>query len=87
MSMKVIGKEAVDYVSRKTNQPVKGITLYCTEPREGVNGLAVERIFISARSSMYGDCMALPLDTDIMVAYNRYGSVDFIQRVSVDKKG
>lgn len=36
MSMKVIGKEAVDYVSRKTNQPVKGITLYCTEPREGV---------------------------------------------------
>ena len=43
-------------------------------------------IFILHRC-MYGDCMALPLDTDIMVAYNRYGSVDFIQRVSVDKKG
>ena len=87
MSMKVIGKEAVNYVSRKTNQPVNGVTLHCTLSRNDVSGLAVDSIFVSSKSSIYSDCMALPLDSEIMVGYNRFGSVEFIQRVPVDKKG
>lgn len=38
---KVVGKQTVDYVSKKTGQPVKGVTLHLTYPDD--------RIIVSAK--------------------------------------
>lgn len=76
--MKIVGKRIVDYVSKKTQQPVKGISLQCITPRNDTEGLAVEQIYISEKSAMYADLKKAPLDTEINVFYNRYGSVETV---------
>lgn len=78
--MKIVGKQNVDYVSRKTNQPVVGVTLHCVCKNDRVNGEAVETLFVSAKSPMYEQCIAFPLGTEITVSYNRYGSVETIEK-------
>ncbi|MBD5451285.1 MAG: hypothetical protein HDR25_01460 [Lachnospiraceae bacterium] len=80
MSMKIVGKQKVDYISKKTNQPVVGITLHCVADTndERFEGKRVESIFISNRSLMYEQCLAFPLETEISVMYNRYGSVESV---------
>lgn len=82
--MKVVGKQAVDYKSKKTGNPVTGVTLHCTVPNDRVNGLAVETIFISGKSEQYEAADKLPLGSEIIILYNRYGQVDDI-RVTTTK--
>lgn len=78
--MKIVGKENVDYVSKKTNQPVVGVTLHCVGMSDRVNGEAVDTIYVSSKSPMYQQCLDFPLGTDIYVSYNRYGSVETIEK-------
>ncbi len=47
MKVKVLGIQAVDYVSRKTGNPVKGTTLHAAFKDSQVMGEAVSNIFVS----------------------------------------
>lgn len=81
MNMKIVGKQKVDYVSKKTNQPVVGITLHCVADvsnDERFEGMRTETIFISNRSAMYDQCAGFPIGSEISVMYNRYGSVESV---------
>lgn len=78
--MRIVGKQDVDYVSKKTNQPVTGVTLHCVGKSERVNGECVETIFVSGKSPMFQQCVNFPLGTEIAVSYNRYGSVETIEK-------
>ena len=77
--MKIVGKQNVDYVSRKTQEPVKGVSLHCTGTRNNVEGEAVETIFVSAKSGLYNEVAKMPVGTNIRVSYNRWGSADYIE--------
>lgn len=76
MRAKVLGKGVVNYVSKKTNQPVKGVTLHLGRTESAVEGLAVESVFISAKSDCFEKVAKLPLNSDVDVQYNRWGNVD-----------
>lgn len=77
--MKIVGKQDVDYTSRKTNQQVTGVTLYVTCPDSKVDGVRAESIFISSRSLCYPEVMKLPVGAGIEVYYNRFGSVEDVR--------
>lgn len=47
MKVVVLGVQTVDYVSRKTGNPVKGVTLHTKHKDSQVVGEAVANIFIS----------------------------------------
>ena len=47
MKVKVLGIQSVDYVSRKTGNPVKGVTLHSTFKDAQVEGESVSSIFVS----------------------------------------
>lgn len=77
MKFEILGKEKVDYVSRRTGQPVKGTNLHCTVlegGKTGVEGVQVERLYVKETI----DCSALAVGDAIDVYYNRFGSVDSI---------
>lgn len=76
MKAKLLGKGVVDYISKKTNQPVKGVTLHLGKSESGVEGIAVESVFISARSDVFEKVAKIPLNSDVDVLYNRWGNVD-----------
>lgn len=78
MVKKIVGKQDVDYVSKKTNEPVKGVTLHTVGESSRVKGLEAEQIFVSVKSPMYDDVVNFPLESEIAVSYNRYGSPESI---------
>lgn len=47
MKYEVLGTQAVDYISRKTGNPVKGMTLYVRYKDAQVHGDATANIFVS----------------------------------------
>lgn len=47
MKVKVLGIQALDYVSRRTGNPVKGVMLHSAFKDPQVRGEAVDGIFIS----------------------------------------
>ena len=47
MKVKVLGIQSVDYVSRKTGNPVKGVTLHSSFKDAQVEGESVSSIFVS----------------------------------------
>lgn len=47
MKVKVLGVQPVDYVSRKTGNPVKGVTLHSSFRDAQVEGESVSSIFVS----------------------------------------
>lgn len=79
MEKKVVGKQAVDYISKKTNQPVVGVTLHTVGEDSRIEGMAVETIFVSKKSAMYDDVMKFPIGATVEVSYNRWGSADTIR--------
>ena len=91
MSKKIVGKEKVDYVSKKTNQPVTGLTFHCVgDPvvkSERFEGKEVDTIFISSKSPMYAQCAAYAIGSEITVQYNRWGSVESVLLADSGKKG
>lgn len=72
----VIGIEKVNYVSKKTNREVNGVKIYYVEdihPDKG-EGVRAENIFVKPELAN-----GIEVDSDIVIYYNRYGSVDEIQ--------
>lgn len=80
MNMKVVGKEKVDYVSKKTGKPVVGISFHCVcdTNNELFEGMRVDTVFVSSKSPMYEQCLTFPVGCEISVMYNRYGSVESV---------
>ena len=76
--MKVVGKSNVQYISKKTQQEVKGISLHCIGKKKDVEGEAVETVYISAKSEMFEQCVKLPLGTEVQIYYNRWGNVESV---------
>lgn len=83
--MKLVGKQAVDYLSRKTNKQVTGITLHLVGTSPNVEGESVETVYISAKSPLYNEVAGVPIGTQIQLFYNRYGSVESIIPMKGDK--
>ena len=75
----IVGKQKVEYTSKRTQELVKGVSLHCVGTSNNVEGKAVETIFVSARSAMYDEVSKLPIGTNIEVSYNRWGSVEDVR--------
>lgn len=72
----VVGKQKVDYVSKKDNDRKIGISLFCVcDGGNNVEGKSVEKLYISDKNEHYGFAKSLPVGSLIKVTYNRYGSV------------
>lgn len=75
MKKTVLGVQKVDYISKKTGEPVKGITLHCSCKDADVIGEAVETLFISDRLELSADVYAVQPGQIVDVEYNRRGYV------------
>lgn len=81
MKVTVLGTQNLDYVSRRTGNPVKGLSLFCKYFDSGVVGEAASRIFIS-------DNLNIPCIADIVpgcvvdVEYNNRGYVCGLSLIS-----
>lgn len=85
--MEIIGIERVDYVSKKTNNPVKGYTFYCTGEKSGIfGGKFCESYFVnddnvkSLFATVKGDIAAL-IGVEVRPYRNRYGNVEQLDRL------
>ena len=70
MQYKVVGKENIDYISKKTNKQVKGYTLHLTIEKEKCEGVAVLSVFVSDDLGY-----SIDLDDNVELYYNQYGKV------------
>lgn len=93
MKCKVVGRETVNYTSKKTGKTVKGISLYVlrepTSREEGVEGLVTDKIYIKE-----GSVKIPPLDLSGRVEYDfgyeydgRYSYLSSITPVTAESKG
>lgn len=84
MKYDVLGIQSVDYVSRKTGNPVKGVTLYVKYKDAQVQGEATANIFVS-------DNLRIPCIADVRpqsvvdVEYSPRGYVAGLSLVSAGK--
>lgn len=74
MKVKVLGVQNVDYTSRKTGNPVKGVTIHATYKDAQVQGEAVNNIFISDNLKLACISELMPGQT-VDVEYNNRGFV------------
>ncbi len=77
MSYRVIGKERVEYTN-KDGKPVKGYALHTYTNKDKVDGLAVERIFVSDKLELSNIDLIKP-EMDVDILYNRYGKIEKIE--------
>ena len=70
MQYKVVGKENIDYVSKKTNKQVKGYTLHLTIEKEKCEGVAVLSVFVSDEVGSL-----VEVNDEVELYYNQYGKV------------
>ena len=74
MKAKVLGIQSVDYVSRKTGNPVKGVTLHSSFKDAQVEGESVDSIFVSDNLNL--KCVAeIRPGMVVDVEYNNRGYV------------
>ena len=74
MEYKVVGTHLVDYVSKKTGNPVKGVTLHALCKDSQVNGEMASQIFVSDQLGIEG-LFSLPIGCTVDVEYNNRGYV------------
>lgn len=74
MKVEVLGIQTVDYVSRKTGNPVKGVTLHSAFKDIQVTGRAVSSIFVSDNLEIA--CLKeIKVGSIVDVQYNNRGYV------------
>lgn len=74
MKVKILGIQNVDYVSRKTGNPVVGVTLHASLSDAQVVGTAVDKIFIS--DNLHLPCVKdFALGQSVDIEYNNRGFV------------
>lgn len=74
MKATVLGTQPVDYVSRRSNQPVKGYTLFVAHKDSQVDGYAVSNVFISDNLGIPGVFSIRP-GARVDIEYNSRGYV------------
>lgn len=76
--VRLVGKEKIDYISKKTNKAVVGIKLHCSTPidSQNVEGCVCDSFYIGSASECYDSVCKLPINSDINITYNRYGSIE-----------
>ena len=77
---KVVGYKRADFKPKDSDSEIKGINLFVTFKRDGVQGFACERLFVSdSRAGNY-----LPkVGDEVDIFYNRYGKVESITLASL----
>ena len=76
--MEIVGVRRIEYVSKKTGNPVKGYEIHTEEQRKDVTGVATEKIFVGEEKAK--NCGFMPeVGQEIEVAYNRFGSVQAVE--------
>lgn len=75
MEVKVLGIKKIDYISKRTNNPVHGTELHVSFQDNRVSGLAVDKIFVRDRV----DIGSVKLGDSLNLLFDRYGQVDFVQ--------
>lgn len=80
MKYKVVGTQLVDYVSKRTGEQIKGVTLHVTCKDSQVNGEMAEKVFVSDRLGIDG-LFSLPLGSTVDVQYNNRGFVVGVEPV------
>lgn len=78
MKALVVGIQKVDYVSRRTNEPVKGLTLHVTHPDANVNGDMAESVFVSDRLNC-ADLNNVIVGNTIDIEFGRRGFVEDVK--------
>lgn len=81
MKAKITGIQEVDYVSRKSGNPVKGVTLHCTFKDPQVKGEAADGIFVSDNLGLDFVHSLVPGDI-VDIFYNNRGYVSDVQLIS-----
>lgn len=80
MVFKFVGRELVDYISKKNNERVEGVKLHVIGVKDAnsrVEGCAVEALWISKRAdALYNDACQLVLDSNLECSFNHWGSLD-----------
>lgn len=74
--MEIIGLKKSSFKPKDSDQEIKGVTLYLTEERDGVEGLAADHVFVSDKK--LGPYLPAVGD-EVRIFYNRWGKVDEIQ--------
>lgn len=75
MKVNVLGVQQVDYISKKSGNPVKGTTLHCSFADPQTKGLAVDSIFVSDNLGL--DFVATIKAGDVVdIMYNNRGYVN-----------
>lgn len=75
--MKVVGMRKFQYTSKKSGNSFPAASLYCTEERNNVVGVAAFDLFVKAEL-VPGD---VQIGCEIYCVYNRFGSVEEIRLV------
>ena len=86
MKMTVRGIQLVDYISKKTGNPVKGVTLFCSHKEQGVDGEMTEDVFVSDSLDCARTAYFLKPGILIDVEYNRRGYVADLRVLNVPSK-
>lgn len=76
----LVGVQSVDYVSKKSGNPVKGVNLHCLvlDKLANLDGSGVERLFISANGNAFEQVNALKIGCKFSCYFNKWGNVDSI---------
>lgn len=75
--MKVVGMRKFQYTSKKTGKSFPAASLFCTEERNNVIGVAAFDLFVKAEL-VPGD---VQVGSEIACFYNRFGSVEEVRIV------
>lgn len=75
--MKVVGIQEINY-DKKDGTHVEGVSVHCIDDtvNKDVRGILTRQYFFSVNKSCCESLKTLPLDTDILVFYNKYGKPD-----------
>lgn len=82
MKYVVLGIQIQDYISKKTSQPVKGVSLHCAYNDSQVDGQAVDSLFIGERLDCYPKLLHIKPGALVDVEFNRRGYIADVSIVS-----
>lgn len=86
MKVTIVGVKSVDYVSNKTGQPVQGATLFFNrEPIDNeanfTAGMVADSIYVSAKSSLFGEVKKLKLNSCYNFRYDFDGRRSYLSDI------
>lgn len=82
--MKIVGiQKGVTF--KMDNVTFSGLNLFGVYQREGVEGVATDKIFVNVTKPFYGTAVALKVGDEVQLGYNRFGKVEAIVPVPASK--